>query len=227
MKTTTFFGAMAATLAITFVSACSNMDTGSTAAQADGLAPVLDTKIKEFYRRPGTDFSNFSRIGIESCEVTFRKNWQRNQNTNRTGISDRVTEKDVNRIKGRLSDSCNDRFRESFEQSTVYTLADNYSSGESVLILRPSIINLDVNAPDLHSAGLTQFFTKSAGEMTLSLDIVDGATGEVLARAVDHRRDHENIYFQPTSSVTNQAEFDRSLRHWAKLLRTSLDEAAL
>ncbi len=213
MKTTTHLRAMAATLAIFFVSACSTVNTASPAAQVDGLALVADTK--------------FSRISIEPCEVTFRKNWLRDQNTNRTGLASRVTEKDVNRIKDHLGDSCNDKFRESFEQSTVYKLVDSYSDGESALVLRPSIIDLDISAPDVGGARFTRSFTKSAGEMTLSLDMVDGASGEILARAVDRRRDHENIYLEPTSSVTNRADFDRAVRRWAKLLRSSLDKSTL
>ena len=49
-------------------------------------------------------------------------------------------------------------------------------AGEKVLILRPSIINLDIAAPDIMSAGMSRTYTTSAGQMTLLLDIIDGTT---------------------------------------------------
>lgn len=227
MKFASKLGLLVSTLAIVFVSACANVNSGLSAAQVDGLAPVSDSKFKEFYRKPNTDFSKFSQIRIEPCKVNFRKNWQRDQNTNHADLSNRVTEKDVSRILSRTSDSCSDHFQESFEQSTAYKLVDSSGSGNSVLILRPSIIDLDVNAPELRGAGFNQTFTQSSGVMTLSVDVVDGATGKVLARAIDRRRDSESHHFESTSSVTNQADFDRVIRRWAKQLRDGLDQATL
>jgi len=227
MKTTACVRATAAFFALFIVGACSNINTASTAAQVDGLALVPDTQFKEYYRKSGSDLSRFSQIGLESCAVSFRKHWQRDQNSHRSDLASRVTEKDIDRIKNRMSDSCNDKFRESLAQSTAYTLVDNFSSGDAVLVLRPSIVDLNINAPDVRGAGFTRSFTTSAGEMTLSLDLIDGGTGETLARVVDRRRDSETIYLEPTNSVTNQADFNRSLRRWAKLLRSGLDEATL
>jgi len=228
MNLTIKLEALAATLAIVlFVSACSNVNTASTAAQVDGLTLVPDTQFKEFYRKSGADLSSYSQIEIERCKVNFRKNWQRDQNSHRTDLSSRVTESDVTRILDRMTDSCNDKFHEAFEQSTAYKLVNSSKLEDSVLILRPSIIDLDVHAPDLRGAGFTRTFTRSTGEMTLSLDIVDGATGEVIARAIDRRRDTENHQLEPTASVSNQADFDRSIRRWAKQLRDGLDQATL
>jgi hypothetical protein len=164
---------------------------------------------------------------MEPCEVSFRKHWLRDQNSNRTELSNRVTEEDVNRIKSRLGSSCDEKFRDSLELSTAYKLVDHDNSGESVLVLRPKIIDLDVSAPDVRGAGFNRSFTTSSGQMTLSLDMVDGSSGEVLARIVERRRDHENVNMQPTSSVTNQADSNRILSRWAKMLREGLDAARL
>ena len=63
--------------------------------------------------------------------------------------------------------SCDEKFREALLADPAYKLVDAFSDGEAVLILRPSIIDLDVNAPDMQSANVSRSYTTSAGEMTL------------------------------------------------------------
>ena len=104
-------------------------------------------------------------------------------------------------------------------------MAENFSDGEHVLILRPSIINLDINAPDVRTTGMSRSYTTSAGEMTLYLELVDATTGETLARVVDRKREMDTGHIQWTSSVSNKADAERTLRRWAKLLRDGLDSA--
>jgi hypothetical protein len=105
----------------------------------------------------------------------------------------------------------------------VATLA---ASAGQVLIIKPSIIDLDINAPDTMSAGRSRSYTTSTGEMTLSLELVDGTTGQVLARVVDKARGIDTGRVQWTNGVTNRAEAERMLRNWARYLRTGLDSAA-
>jgi hypothetical protein len=207
-------------LSIAFLSACATVPEQTH----DGLTLVPGSKFDQVYKKSGADLSSYQEFGLESCEVAFKKNWQRNQNQNRVDLSNRVTQQDVDRIKDSLSASCDEKFREALLESPAYPLVENFSDGEAVLILRPSIINLDVNAPDVRSTGMSRSYTTSAGEMTLSLELVDGTTGEVLARAVDRRRGTDTGMMQWTSSVSNKADADRTLRRWASVLREGLDE---
>ena len=206
---------------VAFLSACTSVPEQTH----DGLTLVPGSKFDQVYKKPGADLSSYQEFGLESCEVAFKKNWQRDQNQNRVDLSNRVTQKDVDRIKDSLSASCDEKFREALLEAPAYPLVDNFSDGEAVLILRPAIINLDVNAPDVRSTGMSRSYTTSAGEMTLSLELVDGTTGEVLARAVDRRRGTETGMMQWTSSVSNKADADRALARWASVLREGLDEA--
>ncbi|MEH6581899.1 MAG: DUF3313 family protein [Halioglobus sp.] len=205
--------------------ACAGVETTEPAQTHDGLVLVPDTKVDAVYKKPGADLKAFSEFGIEPCEVAFKKNWLRDQNQSRIDLSSRVTQKDVDKIKDTLSDSCTGAFRESLLADPAYALVDNYSDGEAVLILRPSIINLDINAPDVRSTGMSRSYTTSAGEMTLSLELVDATTGEVLARVIDKKRGMDTGRMEWTSSVSNKADADRTLRRWAQLLRDGLDEA--
>ncbi|MBT4518475.1 MAG: DUF3313 family protein [Halieaceae bacterium] len=190
----------------------------------DGLTLVPGTKFDTVYLKTGADLSDYPDLGLEACNVAFKKNWMRDQNSNRMDLSNRVTQQDVDKIKDRLGELCDEQFREALLDGPAYNLVDNFANGEHVLILRPSIINLIVNAPDVRSAGMSRDYTTSAGEMTLSMDLVDATTGETLARIVDRRRDYDNTRMQWSNSVTNRSVAIRIIKRWTRTLRDGLDE---
>jgi hypothetical protein len=190
----------------------------------DGLELLPDTKFAEVYKRPGAQLNTYQSYGLEGCEVAFKKNWLRDQNNARLDLGNRVTQKDVDRIKDTLSAECEKYFRAALEQAPAYQLVDSFSDGEGVLILRPSIINLDISAPDTRSAGMQRTYTTQAGEMTLVLELLDGTTGETLVRVVDRYRGRDTARLQWSNSVTNQAEAKRALSRWASQLRQGLDQ---
>jgi hypothetical protein len=203
---------------------CACTYTGNYPAETyDGLVLVPDTQFAQVYRRPGADLAGYEAYDLEHCEVAFRKDWLRSQNSGRIDLGSRVTQKDVDTIKDALGDLCDTYFREALGRAPAYPLVASYEEGQPVLVLRPEIINLDINAPDIKSSSMTRTYTTGAGEMTLALEIVDGTTGEILYRIVDRRRSTETHYLQWTNSVTNQAEASRWLRGWANQLRQGLD----
>ena len=157
--------------------------------------------------------------------MCFKKNWVKDQNSNRMDLSSRVTQKDVDKIKDSLSAACDEKFRAALLEDPAYTLVDTFTEGEHVLVLHPSIINLDINAPDVRSASMSRTYTTSSGEMTLKLELEDATTGATIARAIDKRRGLDTNRLQWSSSVSNSAEANRVLSRWAKILREGLDEA--
>ena len=134
-----------------------------------------------------------------------------------------MTSNDVEKIKNRLA--------EEFQAVFVKTLQDGgydvvEELAEDVLLVRPAIINLDVNAPDTPTAGRSTTYTSSAGEMTLYLEIYDSVTGDLLAKALDRRFDSaRGGYYTWTNSVTNKAAAERILKGWAEILLDALNEA--
>jgi len=63
---------------------------------------------------------------------------------------------------------------------------------------------------------------RSAGQMTLYLELWDPATKTVLARVMDAQADDE-AFGQMANRVTNKAAADRILQEWAEELRKRLD----
>ena len=105
-----------------------------------------------------------------------------------------------------------------------YAVVDE--AADDVLLIRPAIINLDVNAPDTPTAGRSTTFASSAGEMTLYIEVYDSVTGDLITKALDRRVDDRNSSFYTwTNSVTNRAAAVRILKGWAGIIVKALDEA--
>lgn len=201
--------------------------TGCTATQAppvsfDGLNLVPDSKFGTVYLKPGVDMSEYKSVMVEDCEVSFRKNWMRDQNTNRLDLNNRVTQKEVDKIKTNLGASCKEHFSQQLADNSKYKLVDSLDTGEPTLLLKPSIINLDINAPDVRTAGMSRTYTTSAGEMTLFLEAADGTSNAIIARVVDRVRDFDDNYLTWSNSVTNRADANRVLSRWSKQLAEGL-----
>lgn len=187
----------------------------------DGLQRVEDSELGLVYVRPGAPLGSYRRILLGDVTVAFRKNWLRNQNQGRG--ADRIRPADVERIKSELAELFREVFVEELEAGGAWEVTDEV--GDDVLRLDPEIVNLDITAPDVPSAGRSYMFSESAGEMTLQLEAYDSVSGELLARAVDRRRDRETGQFEWRSRVSNRADAKRILSLWARLLRDGLDRA--
>lgn len=207
------------------LAACSQMSNQHPAISHDGLHRVEDTKLAAVYRDPDADFSQYRMVKVEDCSVSFRKDWERNQNSSRLDYSSRTTREDITRIKQWLSSACTSHIKEAIGQDTRFTLVDDIDPAATTLIVRPAIIDLYVNAPDSMAAGIRHSYTTSAGEMTLNLELYDATTNAILARVIDRRKDPDRGYLQWTNSITNKADAERILRYWARLLKESLNQA--
>lgn len=185
----------------------------------EGLRLMPNTKMAAVYMRDGADFRAYDKVAILDCQVSFRKNWKRDQNS---ADPFRVSDKDIARIKTQLAEEFKKVFTESLTAKgiNVVTAADT-----GVLILRPGIINLDIAAPDTMEAGRTRSFSASAGQMTLFLELYDGVTGDLIARAVDPQEASDYGFVRIRNSVTNRSDADRILKRWADTLGSYLERA--
>lgn len=188
----------------------------------DGLELMKDTKLRAVYMKPGASLDQYKRIALLDCYVAFRKNWQRDYNRNEIGLEQRISDRDVERIKTKVAAEFKKIFTDELETKGGYTIVDQ--TGEDVLIIRPAIVNLVVNAPDKMSAGRSRTFTADPGQLTLYMELYDSVTNSIIARAIDPEAARNGGFFQMTSRVTNTADLDRVLRKWADILRNNLGE---
>jgi hypothetical protein len=191
----------------------------------DGLDRVKSRKVDALYKKEGASLAPYTKVRIEDCSVAFRKNWMRDQNFDRVGVSNRITTEDMNKIQDGIAEIFKEQFTQELQEGG-YAVVD--ADGEDVLLLKPAIFDLDVAAPDIsmRQPGMTSTYTTSSGEMTLKLDFLDSSTNALIGRIIDQRQDNTGgNQIQYTNSITNRADAERMIRSWANLLIKALDEA--
>ena len=187
------------------------------ATTPDGLELLSGTKVRAAYAKPGATLEAYTKVALVDCYVAFRKNWERDYNRD-ASFGRRVDARDMERIKAALAEE----FRKVFTDELVkggYEVVDQ--TGEDVLHVRPALVDLDVNAPDLQSADLSRTYVTSAGSMTLYMELYDSVTGDIIAKVLDPQVSDRGFRFE-ANRMTNKTEADRILRKWAGLLRSHL-----
>lgn len=186
----------------------------------EGLKRVHDTSgLALVWAEEGADLAQYDRIYLVEPYVAFKKNWQRDHNRNR---STRVRTSDMDRIINGVKEMFIEVFTTELEDGG-YTLTDERA--DDVLIVKPAIIDLDVNAPDIMSANRSATFAQSAGSMTLYLEIYDAVTDDLIAKALDATADRQSGFMQFQSGPSNRAAAKRMMKPWAEALRKALDNA--
>ena len=185
----------------------------------DSLKLVKDSNFDLTYLFPDADLGKYNKIILREADITFKKNWKRHQNRKRR--FDPITDKDMERIISKGKDLFGQVFTDVMEKGG-YSIVTQ--PGEDVLLVRSSIYDLDITAPDLMSPGRITTFTESAGSAKLSLELYDSNTGQILFQSLDKRR-ARGTGLERTDSVTNRAHAIRGLKYWAGLLRDDLDSA--
>ncbi len=178
----------------------------------DGLRRVEDSKLALVYAIPDVDLSGYSKVGILEVEVAFKKNWRREHRG--------VRKSDMERIKRNVAETFRSVFVEELEAGG-YEIVDQ--TGEDVLVVRPAILDLVVNAPKGMSATPTRTYVTSAGAATALIELYDSVTGAILVRAIDRRKAGNFGRGFSANDATNTADARRIIKIWAVTLREALD----
>jgi len=186
----------------------------------DGLQLKTHTKQRLVYVKPGATFNQYDRVMILDCYIEMQKDWQRNYNANVGGdLSRQVRDEDVQRIKSTLAAEFKKVFTTELQKGGYQVTT---SPAPDVLLLRPAIVDVQVTAPDIMSAGMDVNVITSAGSGTFYLEVWDPSTNTILARAMDAEADQQP-FAQQANAVTNRQAADIILRNWADDLVRHLD----
>jgi hypothetical protein len=213
------FRKMLVSLVIAVAAPTAMAKTDLPAVSHDGLHLMPDTKLRAVYMKPGSDLSQYDKIALLDTYVAFRKNWEREHNEDET-FDQRVNAKQMKEITDRVSKAFTREFTKVLSTEGGHQIVTG--AGDGVLILRPAIINLDVTAPDLMTAGMSETAVASAGSMTLFLELYDGKTQAIIARIIDPEAADNVGIAEVAASVTNTADFDRVVHRWAEILNKHL-----
>jgi uncharacterized protein DUF3313 len=187
----------------------------------EGLELRKETKSRVVYVKPGATFTQYQKFALVDCYVEFSKKWLDDYNSSTLDLSRRITEQDLDKARKDLAAQFKKVFTEELTKGG-YQVSE--TTGPDVLVLRPALINIAVNAPDLMTPGRSRTYASSAGQMTLYLELWDSASNTLLGRVVDARADSD-MYVQRMTSVDNRAAADMALRSWATELRKKLELA--
>jgi hypothetical protein len=190
----------------------------------DGLHRVHDSKFAIVYAEPGADLSPYSRVIIQEPTVAFKKNWKRDQwsrSASRLNTSSRVN---TRKIKQDLAQEFETILTEAMNSGGYEVVTD---AADNVLLIRPFIINLDIVAPETLGSGRSNSYTRSAGEMTLYIELRDSVTGKLIAKAADRHIDNPNNagFITWVNEQTNKSVATNILQDWADILLVTLNEA--
>ena len=191
----------------------------ATNTQFDSLVPVEDASVAMAYIDPDADFSVFTRVMILEPYVAFRANWQRDQNRSR---SRNIRARDMERIRTDLAAMFKQVFTERLQADDGFEVVDE--ADYDVLLLRPAIIDLDITAPDINTAGRSRTFSASAGAATLYIELFDSVNGTMIGRAADRQASRRGGTMTWSNRASNSAEARRAFRGWADQLRSFLEQ---
>jgi hypothetical protein len=189
----------------------------------DGLHRVHDSKFAIVYAVPGADLSPYSRVIIQEPTVAFKKNWKRDQwsrSASRLNTSSRVN---TRKIKQDLAQEFETILTKAMNNGGYEVVTD---AADNVLLIRPFIINLDIVAPETLGSGRSNSYTRSAGEMTLYIELRDSVTGKLIAKAADRHIDNPNNagFVTWVNEQTNKSVAINILQDWADILLVTLNE---
>ncbi|MFL5297915.1 MAG: DUF3313 family protein [Phenylobacterium sp.] len=188
--------------------------------QWDGLMQVPSKKLKLVYLAPDADFRGYKKVMLDPTEVAFQKNWAKDYNSTRTGLSGRVSDAEVQKVVAKSIEVSNDIFAQAMVDAGYPVVTQ---AGPDVLRVRNGIINISVTAPERNDMGRSHTFSNEAGYATLVVEVRDSMTGALLGRAVDGRVAGDNGSLM-RNRVTNRADFRSLVKAWAKHSANGLTE---
>ena len=186
----------------------------------DNLVRVKSKKLDYVYLLPGADFREYRKVMIDPTEIAFKKNWLKDYNNTTTGLSTRLSERDVQEAITKGSQAATEILTEAFSEGGYPVVTE---PGPDVLRLRTGVVNISVSAPEINMAGRSRSFSQEAGYATLIVEARDSVSGALLGRAVDGKVAGDNSMLMRTS-VSNRADFRQIMKRWATLSVKGLSE---
>jgi hypothetical protein len=210
---------LALAVALTGPLAATKSDVDQAMSQG-GLQKINIKGLDLAYAKPGASLAAYKRFKIDPVMVEFDKSWD----PTRTGSRIKLSAEERENIRTSVAKLVEDEFVKALQQGGAYQIATE--SAPDVLRVKVNIVNLYVNAPSGTGAGRSRTYVSSAGQMTLLAELVDSASGQVLARVADRREANGGAArMQMADKVINEGEARQVAADWARILRKAMDKA--
>ena len=194
--------------------------TAKTPETWDGLTRVKSRQMDVVYIQPGADFRSYTKVMLDPTEVAFHKNWRRSHNATSRGLSNMISERDVQRAITEGVAESNAIFAEAWTKGGYGVVTE---PGPDVLRVKTGIVNIRVSAPETSMSSRSHTFAPEAGDAVFFVEARDSLSGALLGRAVDQRFAGDNLQTWRTSA-SNRADFRELVESWAREAVRGLDE---
>ena len=195
----------------------------------DGLHRVTWSRYSVVYLAPDADLKPYDRIRLMQPVVRFKKNWEGKEAlmTENRGL-ETAPELAIS-IRKKMSVEFMKVFTETLEKGGYGVVQED---GADVLLVRPAIINVKAVIPNDAGVDDTGVIVRSAGEMTLFLEVFDSVTGELIGKGLDLKEDTAEdaklggfgYFWSDMEPEKNRALIDRAFTKWADSLVAALDD---
>jgi Protein of unknown function (DUF3313) len=218
MNNNTKFRRTVSLLACTFLAtACASPP--KAPASWDGLQLQPGKGFTAVYTRPGVEFRDYRSVMLEPVEVSFDKQWSAERARN--DLSQRFTPEALEAIDAQMAETFRRIFTAELRRGG-YAIVDKPDG--NTLRIRPSLVDIYINAPVDISPGHPGTYLVEAARMTLVMELRDGPTGQLLARVVDQKAGASTGSVEISDSVAETPAFRSAVTDWATQLRGGLDE---
>jgi hypothetical protein len=185
----------------------------------DGLVRVPSKKLKFVYLAPDADFRPYDKVMIDPTEIAFDKKWLQNYNST-VSFDARLTGSDVQSAITEGVKGASDIFDKAFADGGYPVVT---AAAPDVLRVRTGVVNIQVAAPDVLTAGRVIANTDAAGAATFVIEVRDSQSNALMGRAVDARlAGDDGIILR--NALTNRRDFRDLVKTWAKICVAGLNE---
>jgi hypothetical protein len=183
----------------------------------DGLVRVPSRSAGGVYRAPDASFLQYRRVILEPPSIGFVKDWRENH--------PEVSDADFNRIRAEAVQLFRDEFAQEFVKRGPYTFAED--PAPDVLLVIPTIEDLNIMAPDASDAAGTRTYTMGPVTMKISGDLRDALTGKIVGRVITYESPERYAFdeMRIANRVTNAHEQRLAYGKWSRLVREALNVA--
>jgi hypothetical protein len=183
----------------------------------DGLVRVPSRRSGGVFREPGWPFTQYRRLIVEPVVVSFIKDWEKNH-------AKEVSNKEIRRIRDETSRLFREEFKRELIERGKYTFADE--AAPDVLIVAPTITDLDIPAPEADNMDKDSFAPRSVA-LRITGELRDATTGRLIGRVDTFAGgDFYGLgQLRPVNRGTNAQEIRSGIRQWTALFREALNVA--
>ncbi len=213
-----FYNTLLVLMSLSLISACATTPTDNSLSD-QGLVRVKDWNIDQVWVKPGFDPASYSNIMVNGSGVEFRSVEGRNTPYNRSSNVYPLSGPKQERLKQIIVDE----FSKELKKQQGYSFTNSPSSNTMALDIK--LIDVVSNVPPV-KPGRAEVYLTEVGRATLVLNFTDSITGEALVSVIDRRsaESYDGLGFKESTPANNWAAVKKLAKHWAKRLRSGLDE---